>query len=428
MHLDRVVEDLQIGDSVEAFEEDWDEARAGAPEGTPSFLEPEAVREASEIARIPEVFLGDIVAAAEEIGRKPSASALAWHAYWWMHETDDFSFERVRSWPRLVDPLGETGALLYLISLIAGHGKMRAIHRRHEIPDQVVADTLSQIELYLRTTSEVQGFPEVLPYLVAWLMNHYRGEIYRLARLQFQFRDSHYRIRVFRSSETGQVVALSEDGVRYRPDGQILRDVDDPGGSWEAQLSVEDGVAAGNPIVPEGRALPDQITLPLDEWKQELAPGDPVLAIHIPGGESMDYDQCGAAFEQALEFFPRHFPNYDFSAFTCASWILDTAIQELAPSQSNMVRFQREVYLFPVGLREDSLYSGLFGGIMRYGGARPEPPEDLSKAPRDTSLQRAYLDAMEGQGVVSAAGGCFLLPEDVDWGSQVYLSQPPIVV
>ncbi|MFW6156570.1 MAG: hypothetical protein ACOC7J_04565, partial [Armatimonadota bacterium] len=224
-------------------------------------------------------------------------------------------------------------------------------------------------------------------------------------------------IRVFRHGETGQVLALSEAGVRFRADGQRLREGDDPEGSWEAQLAITDEAAQGNPIDPRGYALTEQIRLPLAEWEQVLAPGDPVLHLHIPGGEPMSYDRCGEAFEQALEFFPRHFPDYQFNAFMCGSWLLNTALQKLAKPSSNIVRFQREVYLFPIGLSDDSLASALFGGLRR------KLPEDLSEYPRETSLQRAYLDAVEAGEYEAGGGGCFLLPEDVDWGSQVYLTQ-----
>lgn len=417
MDARQVAEQLEITDYIGSIEPGWEQSQETAAAAMPHMLAPDFVETACEAACISSQYRPAVLAAAAEISRNEAASALARYAWYWLHGTQ-YDGARIRALPRLTHSLGASGGLLYLIALISGFERMQEVHRRHAIPEDVVRDTLSQIDLYFRETIAEQGYPEVVPHLVAWLMNHYQGIIYRLARLQFQFGDNRYSIRVFRNRQTNEVLALSEDGVRFRPDGQVLRPGDDCEGSWEAQLSVADGVAQGNPILPQGRALTDQVRLSLDEWQQVLAPGDPVLHLHIPGGEPMAYDACGEAFRQALEFFPRHFPEYRFNAFMCGSWILDTALQEIAAETSNMVRFQREVYLFPIGLRDDSLPSGLFGGLLR------KMPEDLSQAPRDTSLQRAYLDARGSGGLVSGGGGCFLLPEDVDWGAQVYVRQP----
>ncbi|MGI5817916.1 MAG: acyltransferase domain-containing protein [Armatimonadota bacterium] len=421
MKLDHVAEQLGIAEDAGGLSDGWEQSQESARGAVPAFLEPQAVREACRAAYVPEEFVSTVERAAGAIAASDAGSAVAWHAYYWLHEAE-YDAARVRTWPRLVESaLGEDGALLYLIALMAGHDRMERIHREHEIPEDVVAATMSQIAHYFRQTIEEQGYPEVVPHLINWLMNHYTGIIYRLARLQFQFGNSRYNIRVFRNAATGQVLALSEAGVRYRADGQILREGDDPEGSWEAELAITDEVARGNPIVPQGHALAEEVSLPLDGWRQALAPGDPVLHLHIPGGDPMDYDACGEAFERALEFFPRHFPDYRFNAFVCGSWLLNTALQELARPTSNMVRFQREVYLFPVGLTDDSLPAALFGGLRRM------LPENLSEFPRATSLQRAYLDAVEAGEYRPGAGGCFLLPEDVDWGAEVYLRQKPVV-
>ncbi len=408
-----VVQRLDIGASRNALEADWEQSQAHAPGGPPPFLDADYLAHASEVACVPEEFRPNLLRAAKRIAADEAACALIWHAHWWMFESDDFRFERVRSWPRLVHSLGEEGGLFYLLALLSGVDSMRAIHREHDIPDEIIRDTMSQIALYLNMTVEQQGFPEVIPHLAGWLMNHLRGVIYKFARLQFQFGDSRYRIRVFRNDATGQVVALSEEGVRFRPDGQLLRDGDDPTGAWTAHLSVEGDVVEGNPIVPTGHALRRHVELPADRWRQVLAPGDPVLHIHIPGGEPMHYDNCGRSFEMALEFFPAHFPDYRFNAFMCGSWILNTAIQQFMPAHSNLVRFQREVYLFPIGLSDSSLPQAIFD----------EMPADLTRAPRDTSMRRGYVEAMLTGGLVTGGGGCFLLPEDVNWGAQVYLSQ-----
>jgi hypothetical protein len=169
-------------------------------------------------------------------------------------------------------------------------------------------------------------------------------------------------------------------------------------------------------VPPVGHAVRRQVRLRRDEWRQVLAPGDPVLHVHIPAGSAMDFDRCGRSYAAALEFFPRHFPDRPFVGFACSSWLLDPQLQRLLPAASNIARLQREVYLLPGSSSGANTLGRVFGAV----------PDDLARAPRDTTLQRAILDHLQAGGHLSS-GKCFLLREDLRWASQVYRRQawPP---
>jgi hypothetical protein len=134
--------------------------------------------------------------------------------------------------------------------------------------------------------------------------------------------------------------------------------------------------------------------------------------VHIPAGGPLDHGECGESLRRAREFFPRHFPDRPFAAFCCGSWLLDAELQRFLPETANIVRLQRECYLIPVASSPKYLLRNIFG----------QAPEDLRTAPRRTALQRNVLDFLAGgQALRPTGGACFLLPEDLDWGSQVYL-------
>ena len=79
-----------------------------------------------------------------------------------------------------------------------------------------------------------------------------------------------------------------------------------------------------------------------------------------------------------------------------------------------MVRFQKEVYLFPRRLDENGILRRAFGAL----------PADPARAPHDTTLRRALLERLcSGRPLTPRAGACFLLPDDLDWGAQVYRTQ-----
>lgn len=401
-------------ESAEALQTGWASSQQAMPAGEAFFLAPEFVAEACAATCLSAEVTGKAVALGARIAGDAALRALAWHCHYCLFRAEDYPRDRVREWPTLEEALGEDHGMFNVLVLLSGVPQMRAIHKAHRVPADIVRDTMSQIEDRLEEHRAEQGAWGMTPRYVGWFMNHLTGILYRLVRLQFQFGSFGYRLRAFRHRDSGAVVALSEQGVRYRADGQTWRAHDGPAGAWSAELSLGDHEVRGNPIAPTGRALRESVRLPAEEWRQVLGPGDPILNIHIPGGGPMDYEQCGQSFELALKFFPRHFPERPFVGFCCGSWILNTLIQELLPDSSNLVRFQREVYLFPIGLDNDSLARSIFG----------EVPEDLSRAPKDTSFRRAWLQRMSaGKDMRAGAGACFLLPEDLSWGGQVYLSQ-----
>ena len=96
----------------------------------------------------------------------------------------------------------------------------------------------------------------------------------------------------------------------------------------------------------------------------------------------MTLERCGDSMRSAAAFFSRHFPERPCAAIACWSWIFNTQFEETLSPDSNLVRYQRELYLYP--LRSN----GKAGLLFMFG----EDDVDPTAAPRDTSTQRAMLD------------------------------------
>lgn len=419
MHLESAVAELELSHSSHLLQVGWDSSQQSMPEGTVFFLRPGFVAQACEEAALPQQVAQAAIAASRRVAGSAPLSALAWHFHHCLFQAADYPRDSISEWPTLEAALQEDGGLFYLLVLLSGMPGLQAVNEGHGVPSEVVRDTLSDIKRWIGGGEEDgPALPPwgLAPRALSWLVNHLRGELYGLGRLQFQFGCSQLQVRVFRRRVSGTVAALSEDGVCYRGDGSRARsDGSEQADSWQASLRVGDGEVMGYPILPTGRALPRQVALRTAEWQQVLAPGQPVLHVHIPVGSPMSHQRCGESFRQAAEFFPRHFPERSFAAFCCGSWLLDGQLQGFLPPTSNIVRFQREVYLVPVRLSPKYLLYRVFG----------EVPEDLTRAPRQTSLQRALLDHMQaGKQLRPFGGGCFLFAQDLDWGAQVYRQQP----
>ena len=139
-----------------------------------------------------------------------------------------------------------------------------------------------------------------------------------------------------------------------------------------------------------------------------LQPGDTILDLHIPRADVLNAETCGASYAQALEFFARVLPDRSPKALFCHTWIFSPQLLKFLPPTSNLVRFQREFYLYPHPGTTAYLWAFVFGGS-----------QDLLKAPRDTSLRRAVLDWLADDGEIFDLPG-LMFHQPQEWGAQPY--------
>ena len=84
--------------------------------------------------------------------------------------------------PKTVHP----GVLLfYLFVFLSGWQKIKIKLKKKNISNPVIIDTMSDLELWVNEYKKSYGewgFNET-----TWLINHFRGNVFKIGRLQFQF-------------------------------------------------------------------------------------------------------------------------------------------------------------------------------------------------------------------------------------------------
>jgi GNAT-like C-terminal domain/N-acyltransferase N-terminal domain len=120
------------------------------------------------------------------------------------------------------------------------------------------------------------------------------------------------------------------------------------------------------------------------------------LEIHIPAGGPLSPEACDASFAQAAAFFGGR-------TAVCTSWLLDPALADYLPADSNIVRFGRRFELRTAG-------PNAYGDILRFVFHRLDA--DLDELPQGTTLERALVTHLRrgGQwrrptGWLSVSGG-----------------------
>jgi hypothetical protein len=221
---------------------------------------------------------------------------------WWLLERATSSLTRTMgeidgppAFPVLPERLG-LGPFFYVYVFVAALPAVRAFHASRGVPAEVSRRTFADLGRNLAVFRWRNGTGGLgVPF---WLMNHFRGKLYDLGRMQFE--------RVKLGGRTG--TSVSEAGLPY--------------GQGDVGLSVH-----------------------IPEFSGPLSPA-----------------ACDASFAAARAFFPRHFPDEPLGVAACYSWLLDPQLAEYLRPESNIVRFQRRfTYSHDLGDADADTLEFVFG-------------------------------------------------------------------
>jgi len=410
---------LGLGASAELFRPHWEESEACLPPDGLPFLKPEELEAAFDYGGVYPEMRPLVHETAQRVRESKDLTLLAWHCHQllWEH-ISDYLTATVRQWPPLKGALpDELAPVFYAPLALSGVPRVRAFHKKRGVPDEITRSTCLGVQhgifvyRYFR-----KAWGQDVGQL-NWFRHSVIGDLYEIGRHQYMVKPFKPGQIVCRNAQTGETLAVAQDGLRFRPNGLRFGKeyADEEAQSWTSRLVEDDKGFTGNPISPFGRALRKEVHLPRAQWEKAVEPGAPMLEMHIPSGGQMTPEACRASMQGALDFFPRCFPDRPFRGFLCTSWIFSPNLEEILPADSNMVKWVKEVYLFPTSSGKRSGMNFVFG----------KNEIDLATAPRDTSLRRAILDHFVKGGEL-CGGGMFMLTEDFKhFGSQHYCSHWP---
>ena len=345
------------------------------------------------------------------------------------HEKTAIRNEWHRDWSELpVDPgvqavFGERSSMFYLLAYLAALPYTEHEYLRRGISLDIFHDTMLDFLFYIGDAYELDGRWGYHHFM--WIWRHLSCKLFRLGRLQYMLRTFEDQVTAFRNKNDGRIQMLADPGLALRSDGYalgagklpkealpFLNEPKQEETGWKPVYEVLADGWKGNPISPYGFVLKQTTFLARADWELVLQQGDTILDIHIPRKDRFSVEACRDSIHQAFEFFNHQFPEQPFKALFCHTWFFTIQLQEILPAESNIVRFQREFYLYPFPGSLGFLWGFVFG----------DGKTDLASVPRDTSLRRSVLDWIEnGKELFDLPGLYFQSP--AEWGSQLYMSQ-----
>lgn len=229
------------------------------------------------------------------------------------------------------------GALLVL----AGFPEMQAAHAKKGIDHKISQATASDLARWISDHLAGRTFRPGLP--LSWFRNHLHHGLLEIGRLQFLPRPFEGQVRVYARSDATSI-ALAGSGIACTPSGWP----DPEGAGFVTVFEESPSSVIGHPADPiSGRYLDTPLRLELPDWTVRLAPGDPVLDVHVPSGEPLHPEACQRSFAAAAEVFGRCLPETPWRAFTCTSWLLDRELRHCLPPGSGILGFGECFHPFP---------------------------------------------------------------------------------
>ena len=218
--------------------------------------------------------------------------------------------------------------------------------RKRGIPetyDRDIPERMTQKQLKKYTETGDISFDDY-----PWDMNFYCCQIFFLNRFYFipyRWGDAP---TAWRNRETGKVTALWRAGDRVRKDGQLngVNGVTDPE-AFTTVLGETEETVRGNRVLPEGLISQETVSLDKKVWQKALGEDDYLLALHIPGGEGYTPERVKQSCEEALAFFGKYYPEYDYKGIWSESWLFDPGLREILPRDRNIIRVQKQFYCYP---------------------------------------------------------------------------------
>lgn len=374
------------------------------------FLNFEFIREANCHLQLPEEAIEHLSVLVHKIYASGELIQFVNYCHARVYHMEEYDERRIISPYRLSEVLGEQANLLPVLILISGINGTINYYKVKGIKKEILIDTLGTLKDFMCSFKRKYGFWGIDDF--KWLTHFFYGRIFRIGRLNFYPKYFESNLIIYRNINTGRVCAISEPNITYMSNGKVIgtNGIFNTENSFVTVYEENVNYICGNPILPSGAATNKAVKLTKAEWKKVLSKGDIVLDVHIPGGTRLDNEECREAFVDAILFYKTYFEDEECRGFVCESWLLDPQMQRLLPRTSNIYRFQREFYLYPVLSDELQTFQNLFGAGHT----------DLSQVKVSTSLQAAVADYLK-KGNHMCMGGMFMLEDDLkNWGSEFY--------
>jgi len=338
-------------------------------------------------------WLSDVLAAAIEVEKDEDLKVFVYMLAEFLESRDDLLLLEMPDRGRLDTDYAPMFSFLYFLE------DMEEDMERRGIPFDVMCSTFQGFDTEIHDYFRLYGRGGVRIYY-AWFSLFTNHELLRVGRFQFNIIKHTDPVRVYEKDGDVKILAdnvdLHKKGMLFGSAGQ-----DDEEGRYHADIEEGDGFVRGYAANELGEFVPEKITL--TGYREVIRQGDDIIGVHIPSDGPLDKAYSDESYKKAWEVFTKGYPERNFKAFNCFSWLLEKRLRGIMGRDTNITRFADKYVTYPIKSNGKAIYSFLFN--------QPKPcaPELLPEESSMHRLVKKYL--MEGN-IFYEKGG-FILPEKI---------------
>ena len=256
------------------------------------------------------------------------------------------------------------------------------------IPEDVVSATVGHFEVTLFGYAERNGCLGMGKRLFSFMQKYIDFKILNVGRLFFELcilKDA----CMIEHRVTGEQI-LFPMSVEMDERGLYLGTPPiDEGSHFTAVFKETESSYEGTPVDENGRCKRDVAVFDKSEYFLRVPFGSTCLSVHIPAGGDLTREACEESYARAIEIFSQLYPELEFKAFRCRSWMMSVELRNILSNGSRVLEFQEPYLKCPCKTDgKDALYF-----VFK------TQTEDYGSLPENTSLQRALKQ-------IYLSGGC----------------------
>ena len=224
--------------------------------------------------------------------------------------------------------------------------------------------------------------------LLSWAQYYINEELFPINRLEIQLNTTFKGRTIVYRNEAGEEIPLAHDIAAHRSGIALgAKNCEDEEGSWECMVEEDETHWIGYPFLENGLISKEKIRLDKAEWKEVVRRGDPVIGVHIPPTGKLTEELVDATIQETKEFVAKYYPEYEYKAFDCTSWMMSTQLDDLLGG-GNIVKFSQRFRR----LTRASKGTDVFGFVFHKAGTDFELKDLRENTTLEKKLKKLYLD------------------------------------